>query len=90
MDLLGDVMLGSKVITMPLPNGRDWLWYSDLDIVVLAPHLDAAGRERALDELQAEWRRDTRRHLYAVPTAAAERPAKERTCPGDTVPMSFV
>lgn len=83
-------MLGSKVITMPLPNGRDWLWYSDLDIVALAPHLDVAGRERALDELQAEWRRDTRRHLYAVPATESEPESPSQRCPADTVPMSFV
>lgn len=56
-------MIAPKVITMPLPHGRDWLYYPDLNIVALAPHLDQVGRERAIDEFHAEWRRSVRRRL---------------------------
>lgn len=55
-----------KIVTMPLPHGRDWLWYADLNIVALAPHLDDAGRDRAIDELQAEWRAAVRSCLSVV------------------------
>ena len=44
--------------TLPLPNGRDWEWYADANVIVLAPHLCPAERERALCNLQAQWRRE--------------------------------
>lgn len=51
-------MIEKTVIkTLELPYGQDWLWYPDANVVVLAPHLDACGRERALSEVQAHWRR---------------------------------
>ena len=49
--------------TMPLPQGRDWEWFADANIVVLAPHLCEEGRERALTEVQAHWRRSCIRVL---------------------------
>lgn len=49
-------MRGARTVTMTLPHGREWLWYDDLGILALAPHLDAAGRERAVDEMQEQWR----------------------------------
>jgi hypothetical protein len=49
--------------TMALPNGRDWEWYGDLNLVVLAPHLCPAQREMALNEVQAHWRRSCIRIL---------------------------
>lgn len=63
----GGAVRGFQIVTMELPYDQDWLPYPDLGIVALAPHLDAAGRERALDELQAEWRRALR---TPVPEAA--------------------
>lgn len=45
------------VITVDLPPGQDWAWYADLNIVGLSSHLCTGGRERALFELQAAWRR---------------------------------
>lgn len=63
---------------MPLPHGRDWLWFADLNIVALAPHLDDIGRERALDELQDEWRASVRRRLAAVP---AQPPPRQPSMP---------
>lgn len=59
-------MHGAEIVTMPLPHGRDWLWYPELNLVALAPHLDVAGRDRALDELQAQWRQSLRLHESAV------------------------
>jgi hypothetical protein len=53
-------MDGTDIVTMDLPFGQDWLWFAELNMVALAPHLDAAARERALDELQEEWRRSVR------------------------------
>jgi hypothetical protein len=46
----------TKIVTMPLPFGQDWCWYPDLNIIALSNQLDAAGRERALDEFLASWR----------------------------------
>jgi hypothetical protein len=57
-----------EIVTMPLPFGQDWLWYEEFNVVALAPHLDAAGRERALDELQAQWRQTL--NLTVVNSAA--------------------
>lgn len=50
-------MDGAQIIIKKNAHGRDWVWHPSLNTVALADHLDAAGRERALDELQAEWRR---------------------------------
>lgn len=44
--------------TIELPNGQSWAWYPDLNIIAFAPHLDCAGRQRAIDEIQAQWRRE--------------------------------
>lgn len=55
------------VKTIELPDGRDWLWYADANVVALAPHLDDEGRERALSEVQAFWRRSC---LHLVPDPA--------------------
>ena len=43
--------------TLDLPCGQDWAWYADANIVGLGRHLDAEGRERALNEVQDHWRR---------------------------------
>ena len=51
--------MGEKTLikTMELPAGRDWEWFGDANVVVLAAHLDEEGRQRALTEVQAFWRR---------------------------------
>lgn len=46
------------IVTVDLPSGLDWRLYSDLNMVGLGSHLCEAGRERALTELQASWRRE--------------------------------
>jgi hypothetical protein len=48
--------VNTQHVTMELPHGRDWLWFEEFNIIAFSPRLDAAGRERALDECQAEWR----------------------------------
>lgn len=52
-----------------LPHGRDWVAYDDANVVVLASHLDGAGRDRALDEVAARWRRPRLR--IVLPAAVA-------------------
>lgn len=54
----------TKIVTMKLKVGQDWAWFADLNVVALAEHLCAEGRERALSELQIHWRRSC---LYVVP-----------------------
>jgi hypothetical protein len=41
---------------LDLPEGQDWVWFADANMVGLARRLDAEGREKALCELQATWR----------------------------------
>lgn len=36
---------------------RGWDWHPDANLVVLAADLDAEGREAALSDVQAHWRR---------------------------------
>lgn len=52
--------------TIELPDGVDWAWYPDLNVVALSVRLDCEGRQRAVDELQVHWRRS---HLRLVETA---------------------
>lgn len=61
-------MIASRVVTMPLPHGREWLYYPDLNLLAVAPHLDEDGRKRCADELAYEWRKDMRKRLTSVPT----------------------
>jgi hypothetical protein len=63
---VGDAVNEETLVkTMELPDGRDWEWYGDLNVVVLAPHLCPARREVALNEVQAHWRRSCIRILPA-------------------------
>lgn len=52
--------------TMPLPGDQKWAWYADANIVALSPCLDDEGRERAISEVQAYWRRSC---IRVVPNA---------------------
>lgn len=49
-------MCGAEIETFELPFGQDVVWFPEWNTIAFSPHLDAAGRERALDRLQAEWR----------------------------------
>lgn len=53
--------------TIDLPDGQDWAWYPDLNVVGLRRGLDCASKLRAIDELQQHWRRS--HHLRLVETA---------------------
>lgn len=53
-------MEGAQIVTMSLPHGQAYAWFPELNIVALSSGLDKDGRERALDELQQEWRRTLR------------------------------
>lgn len=55
---------------LDLPPGRDWEWLPDCNIVVLSSRLDEAGRQAAISDLQATWRRQ---FIKAVP--------ERRECP---------
>ena len=49
---------------LDLPAGQDWRWLPDCNIIVLSARLDEAGRQRAISDLQATWRRSL---IKAVP-----------------------
>lgn len=53
-------VFSGEIITRELSRGQDYVWYQEFNIVALSSRLDAAGRERALDELLARWRRELR------------------------------
>jgi polyphosphate kinase 2 (PPK2 family) len=69
--------------TMPLPHGQLWAYHADANVIVLSPCLDAAGREAAITELQAQWRRsalrvvdDADKESHQQSHAAADSPWK--------------
>lgn len=66
------------VKTMSLPFGQPYAWYGDLNMVVLCPSLDDAGRKRAMDEVQAHWRRSC---LQVVPDREVDAPEPNRVAP---------
>lgn len=45
------------VMVLDLPEGTDWRWLPDCNILAVASRLCPAERERAIDDLQATWRR---------------------------------
>lgn len=51
---------------MDLPDGEDWAWFPDLNVVGLRRGLDWAGKLRAIDELQRHWHGE---HLRLVVSA---------------------
>lgn len=57
--------------TLALPNGRDWEFYEDVNVMVFAPHLGPEGRERAIREFQARWRRFALRTVRGLPSQQA-------------------
>lgn len=67
------------VKTLDLPPGQDWAWFADANIVGLAPHLTPEGRERALSEVQAYWRRSCLRIVPdELPSTLATQPMNIR------------
>lgn len=63
-------MHAAEIVIMETAYGEDAVWHPYLNLVVLHPRLDAAGRERALDELQARWRRSLRLDGGSYPMSA--------------------
>lgn len=53
-------MLGAEIVILEPSHGEDAVWHRTLNVIAVSPRLDAAGRERALDELLAEWRQSMR------------------------------
>lgn len=62
------MIVGAKTVTMPLPHGRDFLWFADLNILALAPHLDDTGRQNAVHQAAAEWSREMCRSVRRTRT----------------------
>ena len=60
---------------MPLPAGREWVWFGDLNCVALSDRLDEAGRMVALMDLQAQWRR-TMLHVISPRPREAQPPSR--------------
>lgn len=52
--------------TMDMPEGQDWAWHPDLNLVALSNKLDCAGKLRAFEEVQRHW---ARAHLSVVESA---------------------
>jgi len=73
--------------TMPLPHGQLWALHCDANVIVLSPCLDAAGREAAITELQAQWRRSALRVVDEAPNVAAE---ARTTVPMKRLPAALV
>jgi hypothetical protein len=48
---------------LDLPEGTDYVWYPDANMVGLARRLDCEGRVQALADLSATWRRSV---MHAV------------------------
>lgn len=40
-----------------LPDGQDWAWHPDINVVELSDRLRPAARERALEDLSSHWRK---------------------------------
>lgn len=70
------------IIPARLPDGQDWAYHSDLNIVEVSDRLDEAGIMVALCDLQAQWRRNM---VRLVP---GQRP-KRRQAQGHGAPPSY-
>lgn len=62
------------VKALPLPYGQRWLWLADANMVLLSDELDEAGRESALCDVQAHWRRSCIRVVEEQPMVASSPP----------------
>lgn len=72
-----------ETIIMPtrLPDGQDWAWHPDLNLVEISDRLDEVGIMVALSDLQAQWRRTM---IRLVP---GQRP--QRRASGNASPPSY-
>jgi hypothetical protein len=55
---------------MSLPEGKDWVWFGDVNVIGVSDRLDEAGQMVAVLDLQAEWRRTM---VELVPRRPSER-----------------
>lgn len=62
---LGALALNEETVfvEMDLPEGSDWSWHGDLNVVVLREGLTCEAKLAALDDLQRWWKRS---HLKVV------------------------
>lgn len=49
-----------------LPQGQDYAWHPDINLVELADGLDEAGRQHALAQLQDSWLQEVLGELAAA------------------------
>jgi hypothetical protein len=49
---------GIVLVYVDIPVDPGYAWLEDANTIALSRHLDAGGRQRALEALQAEWRRE--------------------------------
>lgn len=66
------------IIPARLPDGQDWAWHPDLNIVEVSDRLDDAGIMVALCDLQAQWRRSM---VRLVPNTRPNRRSSGRSRP---------
>lgn len=62
---------------MSLPEGRDWVWFGDLNVIGVSDRLDEAGQMVAVLDLQSQWRRSM---IELVPRRPSER-CKTKSAP---------
>lgn len=58
---------GIVLVFVDIPIEPGYAWLEDTNTIALSRHLDAAGRQRALEQLQGEWRRELGSQLVPVP-----------------------
>lgn len=73
-------MTVEETVVMPaqLPDGQDWAWHPDLNIVEVSDRLDEAGVMVAVLDLQAQWRR---RMIRLVPNQRPRHRPSNNTAP---------
>lgn len=64
----GDGTEKTVLIVMDLPDGKEWAWLADCNVLAVSAALDGEGRERAITDCQATWRRQ---FIHSVPPTGA-------------------
>lgn len=64
--MVGELGEATVFRILDLPDGIDYVWYGDANVVAFSSRLDCAGRMRAVEDLQKQWRRA---HLKLVESA---------------------
>ena len=55
--MAGEITEETVRMVLDLPEGKDWVFRGDLNILVLSSRLTPEEREVAITECQSEWRR---------------------------------